>query len=115
MSQQVANINVHAMRRAVSQATGFLRALANEDRLMLLCQLTCGEKYVGDLEKATGITQPTLSQQLGVLRSEGLVNTRRDGKFIYYQLSDYRVVTMLETLHGTFCNQRRTVIKGKSQ
>ncbi len=54
-----------------------LKALANEDRLLILCQLTQGERNVGELETMTGVRQPTLSQQLGILRDEGLVATRR--------------------------------------
>jgi len=77
--------------------------MANEDRLLILCQLTEGARCVSDLEELTGITQPTLSQQLSVLRSEGLVSTRRDGKFVYYALSDARVTCMLTALHGMFC------------
>lgn len=96
-------IDVNAMRRSAGEATGFLRALANEDRLMLLCQLTQGEKCVSELETQTGITQPTLSQQLGVLRNDGLVKTRRDGKFVFYQLGDERVINMLNALNGLFC------------
>ena len=85
------------------RATVFLRTMANEDRLLLLCQLTEGERCVSDLEVVTGIAQPTLSQQLSVLRSEGLVSTRRDGKFVYYALQDQRVNSMLLALHGMFC------------
>jgi ArsR family transcriptional regulator len=99
-------IDVSTMRASASEATGFLRTLSNEDRLMLLCQLTEGEKCVTALEEATGIQQPTLSQQLGVLRAEGLVATRRDGKFIFYSLQDERVAAILETLYGLFCQNR---------
>ena len=87
--------------------------MANEDRLLLLCQLTEGERCVSDLEELTGIVQPTLSQQLSVLRSEGLVSTRREGKFVYYALLDSRVSGMLTALHGMFCRtnaaRRRSV------
>lgn len=101
-----ASIDINAMRRQAGDATGFLRALANEDRLILLCQLTQGEKCVSELETQTGITQPTLSQQLGVLRHDGLVKTRRDGKFVYYQIGDERVLNMLTALNGLFCKTR---------
>lgn len=73
---------------------------------MLLCQLSQGETNVGSLETLTGIRQPTLSQQLGVLRREGLVNTRREGKQIYYSLQHAPAAMLLETLYGLYCGQR---------
>ncbi len=81
-----------------------LRVLANENRLLLLCQLSQGEKSVGELETLLGIRQPTLSQQLGVLRNEGLVQTRRDGKQIIYRVVDERAQHLLETLYGMYCS-----------
>ena len=81
-----------------------LRVLANENRLLLLCQLSQGEKSVGELETLLGIRQPTLSQQLGVLRNEGLVQTRRDGKQIIYRVVDERAQRLLETLYGIYCS-----------
>jgi len=100
------DFDLTAMRAAAGNATKFLRSVANEDRLMLLCQLTEGERCVSDLETETGISQPTLSQQLAVLRNEGLVTTRRNGKFIYYALGDERVQAMLGALHGMFCKNK---------
>ncbi|MFM1881019.1 MAG: hypothetical protein RLZZ344_1253 [Pseudomonadota bacterium] len=91
------------LRSAAAQASGLLRLLANEDRLLLLCQLTQGEKNVSTLEALTGIRQPTLSQQLGVLRNERVVETRRDGKQIYYRLSNSEVEAILMTLYSLFC------------
>jgi DNA-binding transcriptional ArsR family regulator len=92
-----------ALRQAADAATGFLRTLSNPDRLMLLCQLSAGESCVSDLENETGIPQPTLSQQLAVLRREDLVLTRREGKQIYYRIADPRVLTMLDQLQQLFC------------
>ena len=80
-----------------------LRVLANEDRLLLLCQLTQGEVCVSELEELLGIRQPTLSQQLGILRAEEIVSTRREGKKIFYQVCDERVVSVLKTLYGLYC------------
>jgi len=95
--------HIDAMRTAAGEATALLSALANENRLLLLCQLTKGEKSVSELEELLDIHQPTLSQQLGVLRSEGLVNTRRDGKRIYYSVADERVLVLLGTMYELFC------------
>lgn len=86
-----------------SRATSLLKSLANEDRLLLLCQLVDGEKSVSELERLTGIRQPTLSQQLGVLRNEALVNTRREGKWIYYSVASQEAMAILGTLHSLFC------------
>ena len=76
-------IDLSLLRGAIGQAVTTLKLLANEDRLLLLCQLSQGEKCVGELEEQLGIRQPTLSQQLGVLRGEGVVDSRRQGKNIY--------------------------------
>lgn len=97
------DLDVEQMRKAAGQATAMLRVLANEDRLLLLCQLTQGEACVSELEELLGIRQPTLSQQLGILRTEEIVSTRREGKKIFYQVSDSRVASLLATLYGLYC------------
>ena len=97
------NFNIEQMRDAAGQATSMLRVLANEDRLLLLCQLARGESCVSDLEEMLGIRQPTLSQQLGILRNEDIVSTRREGKKIFYRVSDPRAVSVLATLYGLYC------------
>lgn len=91
------------LRDNASRAAGLLKSLANEDRLLLLCQLVDGEKSVSELEQLTGIRQPTLSQQLGVLRNEALVATRREGKWVYYRVASDDALALLATLHGIFC------------
>ena len=65
-----------------------------------------GERTVSELEKLTGIRQPTLSQQLGVLRNEALVSTRREGKWIYYRVASQEALSILETLYGLYCGQQ---------
>jgi DNA-binding transcriptional ArsR family regulator len=97
-------LDVTRMRRSADQAVGLLRLLSHPDRLMLLCQLTDGERCVGELQDQLDIQQPGLSQQLGVLRRKGLVKTRRDGKHIYYSVADQRALTVLQLLYGLFCN-----------
>ena len=96
-------IQADPMRRAAGQAVAALKVLANEDRLLLLCQLSQGERCVSELEALLDIRQPTLSQQLGVLRSEGLVTTRREGKHIHYSVSEPRVVDLLQFMYAIFC------------
>ncbi|MCB5194802.1 ArsR/SmtB family transcription factor [Deefgea salmonis] len=94
---------MNAMRIAVSQATQTLKILGNEDRLLLLCQMVTGEKCVSDFENLLDIRQPTLSQQLSVLRNAGLVNTRRDGKRIYYSLASQEVQHLIKVLYELYC------------
>lgn len=103
MSTRRAVIDPELLREAAGQAVGVLKVLANEDRLLLLCQLSQGEMCVGELEEALDIHQPTLSQQLGVLRAEGVVNTRREGKRIYYSVADPNVLQVLEVLYRLYC------------
>jgi DNA-binding transcriptional ArsR family regulator len=96
------------LRASAGKACGLLKTMANEDRLMLLCHLIDTELNVGQLENLTGIRQPTLSQQLGVLRDEALVTTRREGKYIYYKLASPSVVLMMQTLYGLYCGHPKT-------
>lgn len=92
-----------SMRAAALAACTMLKILANEDRLLILCQLINGPSSVGELEKDLGIRQPTLSQQLTVLREEGLVATERKGKYIIYSLANPDVVRIMETLYSIYC------------
>ena len=96
--------NLKELRTSAGKACVLLKTMANEDRLMLLCHLIDAELNVGQLEELTGIRQPTLSQQLGVLRDEKLVATRREGKFIYYKLASSSVLSMMQTLYGLYCS-----------
>ena len=105
MSTSHAAIDPARMRAAAERAVGVLKMLANEDRLLLLCQISQGELCVADLEQQLGIRQPTLSQQLGVLRGEQLVTTRREGKNIYYSLADPAALEILALLYRLYCPQ----------
>lgn len=91
------------MRPAAAHAVAALKLLANEDRLLLLCQLSQGELCVSELEERLGIRQPTLSQQLGVLRNEGVVATRREGKNIFYSVADAALLEVLALLYRLYC------------
>ncbi len=93
-----------ALRENAGQVSTMLKVLANEDRLMLLCQLVTGSVNVSQLETATGIKQPTLSQQLGILRQEQLVATDKRGKYVYYRLADDKVIRIMETLWELYCD-----------
>lgn len=83
-------------------ASDFLKALAHEGRLVILCHLADGEKAVGELEQLLGARQAAVSQQLARLRHEGLVRGRREGKTIFYSIGDPRVRILIETLHDLF-------------
>lgn len=96
-------INVVKMRQSMDRATRLLRVLSNPDRLLLMCHLSSKESCVSDLEVATAIVQPTLSQQLAVLREEGLVSTRREGKQIFYTLASEDALVLMQTLYSRFC------------
>ena len=98
-------IDLARLRGAAGQAVGALKLLANEDRLLLLCQLSQGELCVSDLEDQLDIHQPTLSQQLAVLRTERVVATRRQGKNIFYSVADPAVLEILTVLYRLYCPQ----------
>jgi DNA-binding transcriptional ArsR family regulator len=107
-SSTAAEVSLADLASAAAEATTLLEALANPDRLLLLCSLVEGECNVSSLETLTGIRQPTLSQQLGVLREEGLVETRREGKFIFYRIASAPAMAVLQTLYETFCRPVKT-------
>lgn len=88
---------------AAGEASRLLKALSNPDRLLLLCQMTQGERSVSELESLCGVRQPTLSQQLAILREERLVSTRRDGKQIYYSIASTQALAVLEVLYQLYC------------
>ena len=96
-------LDLQQMRAAAAQACALLKVLGNPDRLILLCQLSQGEYAVGELESLLGIGQPTLSQQLAVLRDEQLVSTRREGKQIFYRIDSKEALALLQVLYQQFC------------
>lgn len=91
------------MEARAGEVAGLLKTLAHPARLMLACTLAEGEYSVGQLEERLGIHQPTLSQQLGVLREAGIVETRRDAKQIFYRLSADKAARLIEALYTIFC------------
>jgi DNA-binding transcriptional ArsR family regulator len=96
-------LDLDKMKASAAHACRLMKVLSNPDRLMLLCQLSQGEKRVGELEEILGIVQPTLSQQLTVLRDDALVTTRRDGKNIYYQIASAQALAVMNVLFDQFC------------
>jgi DNA-binding transcriptional ArsR family regulator len=89
------------------RASDFLKALAHESRLMILCILAEGEKSVSELEDLLNLRQPTVSQQLARLRTDGLVSARRDGKTIYYKLASAEARVVIGAIYDVFCKKPR--------
>ena len=89
------------------RASEFLKALAHESRLLILCILAEGEKSVSQLEDILNLRQPTVSQQLARLRADGLVSTRRDGKVIYYNLASEEARVVIGAIYDVFCKKQR--------
>ena len=96
-------IDLDAMRASAEEACRLMKAMSNPDRLLLLCHLSQGEKCVGELEALSGIMQPTLSQQLAVLREQAIVRTRREGKNIFYAVDSPQALALLKTLYKQYC------------
>lgn len=96
---------VEAMMQSAKEATDFLKALAHEGRLMILCRLVEGECSVAEFETMLSARQAAVSQQLTRLRLEGLVKTRRDGKTMYYSIADDRVREMIGHIYSMFCGK----------
>jgi DNA-binding transcriptional ArsR family regulator len=107
--------DLHLVKERVHRASGFLKALSNEKRLLLLCLMSDRERSVTELETLLALRQPTVSQQLARLRNEGLVAPRRDGKVIYYSISSEEVRRMIGVLYELFWREamegRRDVSK----
>lgn len=101
-----ATVDLDDMQAAAEQACTLMKVLANPDRLLILCQLSQQELCVSDLEATLGIVQPTLSQQLTVLRNAELVATRREGKNIFYQLSSAPTLAVINTLYEHYCSKK---------
>jgi len=89
-----------------AEAALLLAALANESRLMILCELVDGERSVGTLVEAVGLTQSALSQHLAKLRAAGIVATRRDAQTIYYRLASEAAGSVMTTLAEIYCRRR---------
>ncbi|MCH7831802.1 MAG: winged helix-turn-helix transcriptional regulator [Proteobacteria bacterium] len=96
-------MNIKNIHDSANRASTFLKSLANENRLVILCALADGEKNVSQLEEILGIRQPTLSQQLARLRSDNMVSTRRESKQIFYNLSSDEAELVMGLVFELFC------------
>jgi DNA-binding transcriptional ArsR family regulator len=100
-------LDIDTMVKNAQQASEFLKALSHEARLVILCLLIEGERSVTEIEQMLSLRQPAVSQQLARLRADNLVETRRDGKNIYYSLARPEVREIIGALHAAFCKPRR--------
>jgi len=91
------------MRRNAADAAGLLRAISHQARLLVLCELTNGERTAGELVRRSGLSQSALSQHLAKLRDEGLVATRRESQVIHYRIADQRAQRVLRALYDIYC------------
>jgi len=97
-------IDPNAMRAAADDASELLKALSNQHRLLILCQLIEGEKSVGQLAEFLGIRDSTVSQHLALLRRERIIAGRRDGQTIWYRIESGPARAVMEVLYGAYCS-----------
>ena len=86
----------------LKRASSVLKAMSNQHRLKVLCQLASGEKSVGELETIVGLSQSALSQHLARLRREHLVKTRRQAQTVFYSLDGDEAPRIIEALYGIY-------------
>ncbi len=100
-------MNVDELRSRAGEAASFLKSIANDRRLIILCELVKGERSVGELEAIAELSQSALSQHLAKLREARLVKTRRESQSIYYSLADTGVSKVIGVLHDVYCRPAR--------
>lgn len=99
----MAAMPIDQMRDRAGEVADFLKTLANENRLLILCVLLEGEQTVGQLNSRIDLSPSALSQHLAWLREAGFVKTRREAQTIYYQLTNERVMQVMALLKQLFC------------
>ena len=110
ISERLKTIQENALR-----ASTLLKAMSNQHRLMVLCQLVPGEKCVSELEEIIGLSQSALSQHLARLRRDNLVSTRRDAQTIFYSLNGEEASAVIETLYGLYCGTDASLYEGEQK
>lgn len=98
--------DLQSLMQKARKASDFLKAVAHENRLVILCLLAERERSVTELETFLGLSQATVSQQLARLRHEGLVETRRDGRIVYYSLADETTRRFIQAVYDKFCREK---------
>jgi DNA-binding transcriptional ArsR family regulator len=104
-SMDSTSMDMEELRTKASKAAELLKAMSNENRLLILCHLGEGEMSVGQLNACIELSQSSLSQHLARLRKDGLVNTRRESQTIYYSIADDVVIKLITLLHSEYCNR----------
>jgi DNA-binding transcriptional ArsR family regulator len=102
-SGEPAPMELEKLQESARRASILLKAMSNEHRLLILCQLLPGEKSVGELERLIGLSQSALSQHLARLRRDTLVQTRRQAQTIYYSLAGTDATAVINTLYSLYC------------
>jgi len=110
ISERLKTIQENALR-----ASTLLKAMSNQHRLMVLCQLVPGEKCVSELEEIIGLSQSALSQHLARLRRDNLVSTRREAQTIFYSLSGEEASAVIETLYSLYCGADASLYEGEKK
>ncbi|WP_319412762.1 metalloregulator ArsR/SmtB family transcription factor [uncultured Cohaesibacter sp.] len=105
-SEDIDDTSLERMASVAAQASSFLKAIGHDGRLMILCHLADGEKSVTQLEELLSARQAAVSQQLSRLRLEGLIESRREGKSIYYHLTDNRAKRVMDLVYDLFCGEQ---------
>jgi DNA-binding transcriptional ArsR family regulator len=94
------------MEAAAERVSELMKVLSHKSRLLILCQLASGDKSVGELAELLGSRMPAISQQLALLRKDGLVTARREGQTIYYALARQDISQLMEFLYQTYCAEQ---------
>lgn len=97
-------MQVQEMESTAEKVSDLMKVLSNKIRLMVLCQLVEGERSVGELAQALNVRDQAMSQQLSLLRKDGLVKPRREGQTVYYSLARGDIQPLMEFLYATYCN-----------
>jgi ArsR family transcriptional regulator, virulence genes transcriptional regulator len=105
-------MDIEHLQTNARRASALLKAMSNEHRLMILCQLQSGERSVGELERLVGLSQSALSQHLARLRRDQLVRTRRVAQTIFYSLNGIEATEVIRTLYGIYCDRPETLPTG---
>ena len=108
-------LDADSMLEQCDAVAHLLKLLAHPQRLQVLCHLSMGEKTVSDLGELCDASQSQLSQFLQRMRAEGLVSSRRDGKFVRYAIQDPRVLKLMRSLHDVFCSKETASISKRSK
>ena len=96
-------MNLEELKSKAGAAEALLKAVANRNRLIILCELLHGEVSVTKLQQAIHLSQSALSQHLARLRADKLVSTRRESQTIHYSLASHEVKELIELLYRLYC------------